>query len=355
MKIAIVTDTHFGVRNDNRIIADHINSFFDKQFFPYIDTMGIDHIIHLGDVCDRRKYINFVTSSQLEEHLIKPIHNRGINTDMIIGNHDCFYKNTNEINSMRQLYGHSFYNFNCYWEKPVERDYDGMKVLLVPWICDENYEVTMKAIEETDAQILMGHFEIQGFEMYRGAINHHGLSKDIFGKFDMVLSGHFHHKSTHGNISYLGSPYQMTWSDYNDPRGFHILDTETRELKFISNPCYIFHKLWYDDTTMSVNDITDLTFEKELTNSYVKVIVKNKSNPYLFDLWMNKLIDMGCADIKTVEDHMNLDIVDEDNLIDEAEDTLTILHKYVDSLEIRNHKDKVDNTVKSLYQEAMNL
>jgi hypothetical protein len=225
----------------------------------------------------------------------------------------------------------------------------------VPWICDENYEVTMKAIEKTDAQILMGHFEIQGFEMYRGAINHHGLDKNIFSKFDMVLSGHFHHKSTHGNISYLGSPYQMTWSDYNDPRGFHILDTETRELEFIANPCHIFHKLWYDDTTMSVNDITDLTFEKELTNSDVKVIVKNKSNPYLFDLWMNKLIDMGCADIKTVEDHMNLDIVDEDNLIDEAEDTLTILHKYVDSLEIRNHKDKVDNTVKSLYQEAMNL
>ena len=147
----------------------------------------------------------------------------------------------------------------------------------------------------------------------------------------------------------------MTWSDYNDPRGFHILDTETRELEFIANPCHIFHKLWYDDTTMSVNDITDLTFEKELTNSYVKVIVKNKSNPYLFDLWMNKLIDMGCADIKTVEDHLNLDIVDEDNLIDEAEDTLTILHKYVDGLDIRNNKDRVDNTVKSLYQEAMNL
>tara|TARA_R110000868_G_scaffold195324_1_gene441011 strand:- start:1409 stop:1849 length:441 start_codon:yes stop_codon:yes gene_type:complete len=146
----------------------------------------------------------------------------------------------------------------------------------------------------------------------------------------------------------------MTWSDYDDPRGFHILDTETRELEFIANPRNIFHKLWYDDTNMSVNDITDLKFQKELTNSYVKVIIKNKSNPYLFDLWMNKLIEVGCADIKTVEDHMNLDVMDED-LIDEAEDTLTILKKYVEGLEIRNNKSRVDSIVETLYQEAINL
>ena len=355
MKVAIVTDTHFGVRNDNRILADHIASFFDEQFFPFLDSHDITSVIHLGDVCDRRKYINFVTSDALENHLIKPLTERNIRADFIIGNHDCYFKNTNEINSMRQLYDHSKYNINVYWDKPVELDYDGLKVMLVPWICDENYDDSMKAMEKTDAQILMGHFEIQGFEMYRGAINHHGLVKDTFSKFDMVLSGHFHHKSSHANIHYLGTPYQMTWSDYNDPRGFHVLDTETRELEFIPNPNAIFHKLWYDDTDMNVNDVTELNFEKQLTNSYVKVIIKNKTNPYLFDLWMTKLQDMGCADIKTVEDHMNLDIVDEENLIDEAEDTLTILSKYVDSLDIRSHKDRVDNIVKSLYQEAMSL
>jgi hypothetical protein len=134
-----------------------------------------------------------------------------------------------------------------------------------------------------------------------------------------------------------------------------VLDTETRELEFVENPRNIFHKLWYDDTDMSVNDIADLKFEKGLTDSYVKVIVKEKNNPYLFDLWMNKLIDMTPADVKTVEDHMNLDVVDEDNLIDEAEDTLTILSKYVDALEIKNNKSRVDSIVKSLYTEAASL
>jgi len=354
MKIAIITDQHWGVRNDNKTLLDHQKSFYENIFFPTLRNRGITQIIDLGDSFDRRKYINFVTLQEAKKSFYNKIAEYEMTMNCIVGNHTTFYKNTNSVNTMVELFDNENH-LNIYWEKPVEKDYDGLKVLLVPWICDENYEVTMEAIEKTDAQILMGHFEIQGFEMYRGAVNHHGLSKDIFSKFDMVLSGHFHHKSTHGNISYLGSPYQMTWSDYNDPRGFHILDTETRELEFVENPRNIFHKLWYDDTDMSVNDIAELKFEKGLTNSYVKVIVKEKNNPYLFDLWMNKLIDMAPADVKTVEDHLNLDVVDEDNLIDEAEDTLTILHKYVDGLDIRNNKDRVDNTVKSLYQEAMNL
>ena len=354
MEIAIITDQHWGVRNDNKTLLDHQKSFYENIFFPTLRNRGITQIIDLGDSFDRRKYINFVTLQEAKKSFYNKIAEYGMTMDCIVGNHTTYYKNTNSVNTMVELFGNENH-LNVYWDKPVELTYDGLKVMLVPWICDDNQDVCVKAMENTDAQILMGHFEIQGFEMYRGTINHHGMDKNIFSKFDVVLSGHFHHKSSHGNIHYLGTPYQMTWSDYNDPRGFHVLDTETRELEFIPNPRWIFHKLWYDDTKMSINDISELKFEKELTNSYVKVIVKNKTNPYLFDLWMTKLQEMGCADIKSVEDHMNLDIIDEDNLIDEAEDTLTILSKYVDSLDIRSHKSRVDNIVKSLYQEAMSL
>ena len=97
------------------------------------------------------------------------------------------------------------------------------------------------------APIVLGHLELVGFEMFRGSVSTHGDSPDLFGRFDLVCSGHYHHKSDTGNIHYLGSHSQFTWSDYGDDRGFHILDTETKELEFVKNPYEMFAKVWYDD------------------------------------------------------------------------------------------------------------
>jgi DNA repair exonuclease SbcCD nuclease subunit len=354
MKIAIVTDTHWGTRNDNLVFSDHISSFYAQQFFPYIDRMGITTVFHLGDVCDRRKFINYATAMRLENDFIRPLYERKIDTYMVVGNHDTYFKNTNDINSLKQLYLHSKYteNMHIMWEQPVEYSFDGVKIVLCPWINQENYEKSMDILDKTQAQIVMGHFEIQGFEMYKGSINHEGMEKNIFNRFEMVCSGHFHHKSSFGNIHYLGAPYEMTWSDYDDPRGFHVFDTEKRELTFIQNENRIFHKLWYDDVKM---DVESIHIPESLRNCYVKVIVQNKSNPYLFDLYINKLQQIGCADIKVVDDHMHLDVFDEDTLIDEAEDTLTILRNYVDQLEIKSNKKNVETFITSLYSEAINL
>jgi len=353
MKIAIVTDTHWGVRNDNLVFADHISSFYREQFFPYLDRNNITTVFHLGDVCDRRKFINYATAMRLEEDLMRPLFERGITAHMVVGNHDTYFKNTNDINSLKQLYLHSKYteNINIYWEKPVELEFDGVKIVLCPWINQENYESSMSILKDTQAQIVMGHFEIQGFEMYKGSINHEGLEKNVFNKFEMVCSGHFHHKSSYGNIHYLGAPYEMTWSDYDDPRGFHVFDTEKRLLTFVQNNDKIFHKLWYDDSTM---DASDINLPETLKDRYVKVIVSNKTNPYVFDLYINQLQQIGCADIKVVDDHMNLDVFDEETLIDEAEDTLTILKNYIDKLEIKN-TSHVEKFMTELYNEAVNL
>ena len=68
MKIAILNDTHWGARNDNAAIAEHQIKFYREVFFPYLRENGITTIFHLGDVTDRRKYINFVTAKNLEDN-----------------------------------------------------------------------------------------------------------------------------------------------------------------------------------------------------------------------------------------------------------------------------------------------
>lgn len=355
MKIAIVNDTHWGARNDSPVFNEYFTRFWRDIFFPTLREKGVKTVFHLGDVCDRRKYINFVTAKSLEENFVRVCHEEGIELYMVAGNHDTYYKNTNDVNSLRQLYGTTSYdNLHIYWEEPVELDMDGCKIMLAPWICQDNYDKSMKAFQDTKAQILMGHFEIVGYEMDKGHLCDHGMDRKVFQKFDAVYSGHFHQPSSHGNISYLGAQYELTWSDYDQKRGFSIFDTETRTIEYIQNPLKLFHKIVYSDADMTIEDVANLETEG-LTNTFIKVIVQNKTNPYIFDLFLDRLQQASPADIKVVEDHQNLDMIDDDELLDEAQDTMTILKQYVDNLEIKGDKVKVEKFLQELYNEAINL
>jgi DNA repair exonuclease SbcCD nuclease subunit len=280
---------------------------------------------------------------------------RNLDIHVNIGNHDTTYKNTNDVNCMRELYDHTQYSGLKWYEDPTEVAIDGTKIAVLPWVCSGNYAESMKFIEETDAQILFGHLELSGFEMYKGAVNDHGMSPKIFDKFDVVCSGHFHHKSTRGNINYLGAPYEMTWSDYDDPRGFHVFDTETRELTFIQNPRKMFQKWFYDDASWpSFESIDGFAFE-EVRGSYVKVIVKNKTNPFWFDTYIDRLEKAGALDIQVVDDHLNLNLEDDSDIINEAEDTLAILRKTVDNIDSSVDKVKLSNFLSNLYAEALTV
>ena len=270
-KVAIITDTHWGARNDSQVFSNYFAKFYENIFFPTLEKRGIRTVIHMGDIVDRRKFINYKTLFQMRHHFFDACYGRYINLHMIIGNHDTFFKNTNSLNSMDCLRLHDDHQVHIY-EEPTEVDFDGLKCLMMPWICDETREQSLKAIQDTKAQILFGHLEVKGFEMHIGSFSREGVDANLFQKFDMAMSGHFHHKSDNGNIYYLGNPYQITWSDYKDPRGFHIFDTETRELEFILNPLEMFHKIYYDDDKMTLESIQNEDYS-EYKDCYVKVVV----------------------------------------------------------------------------------
>ena len=352
MKVALVTDTHWGARNDSRVFAKYFSKFWEETFFPYIDKHNIDHIIHLGDIVDRRKYINYVTADNLKTDFINPLKQRNIKFWCIIGNHDIYYRNSLEINALDQLYGVDK-NINLI-SNPKEITIDGCKLLLMPWICQNNWNDSWEAIKKSKSQIMMGHLELNGFEMYKGAVCETGLDLKEFSKFDMVLSGHFHHRSSSDNIYYLGAPYEITWSDYQDPKGFHIFDTQTRELEFIENPFNMFYKFMYNDSDMKIEDLDDIdlsTYE----NTYMKVIIQNKTNPYLFDLFVDRLTKVGVHNLQIIEDLFNLDIGNESDIIDEAKSTMEMLESYVEQIDTKVSKKKLKGLFQGLYNEALAL
>ena len=349
MKVALITDQHFGARNDSLHFLDFYEKFYDL-FFLELDDKGIDHVLILGDTFDRRKYVNFYSLQRAKKMFFDRLKTRDIKVYMLVGNHDTYYKNTNEVNSPELML--SEYDNVTIINDPQTIVVGEVKICMMPWICSENYESSMNELKNTEATICMGHFEIQGFQMYRGAPAEEGLDPGLFKKFDSVFSGHYHHKSSNRNIHYLGNPYELTWQDYDDPRGFHIFDLNSHELEFYKNPYKMFHKIVYDDKKEDIQTIQ----EKDLSaysSVYVKIVVINKTNPYLFDMFVNKLYQVNPIDITIAEDFTDIEEISDDD-IDQAEDTITILNKYVDNLTTDLDKAKLKTLFREVYVEALN-
>jgi len=357
MKIAKITDTHFGVRGDSQIFYGHFKRFYHELFFPYLDDNGIDTVFMLGDTFDRRKYTNHVTLDFAKEIFFDELARRNIDVHMIIGNHDTAYKNTNKVNSP-ELFLPEYTNITMYSSPKTIELKDGTQIAMLPWICPDNFEECMEFIEDTPAQILFGHLELAGFEMYRGAVIDHGFDYKLFKKFEQVYSGHYHHKSTKGNITYLGAPYEMNWQDYNDPRGFHIFDTQTRESTHIQNPFTLFHKIRYNDKNKSMTDILNFDFSKT-KGTYIKVVVEEKKEPYWFDLFMERLQQAEPHDVQVIDSVMLLEETTPNDVLDEAEDTLTIINKYLSqNISTEMNDDKVlslEKLLAELYEEALTV
>ena len=228
-------------------------------------------------------------------------------------------------------------------------------MLFLPWICDDNYEDSIHAIDHSTADICFGHLEIKGFEMHKGHMNEHGLDKEQFKRFEKVMSGHFHKKSDDGHIFYLGTPYQIYWNDDKCPKGFHIFDTETRELERIINPHTIFKKVYYDDSNGQDYNFNQI---KDLKDKYVKLIVVNKKDLYMFDKFVDKVLTESKAhDVKIIEDFSDLKAENVKNeIIENAQDTVTLLDSYVDELDVNNlDKNRLKTMLKGLYVEASNM
>jgi DNA repair exonuclease SbcCD nuclease subunit len=285
----------------------------------------------------------------MRKDFFEPLRDMKIDMQIISGNHDIYYKNSNEVNALDELLTDN--EFVHIINKPITMNMGGTAMLFLPWICDDNMNECMEAINKTPAQILFAHLELKGFEMHKGTYAEHGFSTDIFEKFDVVCSGHFHHKSSYQNINYLGNPWQTSWSDYGDTKGFHLFDLSTRELQFVENPYKLFNKLHYNDLDKSYEDVVNVDISA-LAGTYVKLIVSEKQNPYWFDKLVQRLEELPVLDVTVVEDHFNLNL-DDGEIIDQAESTLEILSKSIKNLGIKAEYEKpLENLLRTLYSEA---
>jgi hypothetical protein len=371
LKIALLTDLHFGMNDDPHFVENH-TKFLMEEFWPKIDAEGVNILIFLGDLVHRRKYIRYTTADALKkaffDQIAKRHHERQFRCDWIIGNHDLAYRELVSVSPAflleHECHVHTQATTLNYAEKLGERK-DGSsiwetspRICLVPWICKENKELIYKHLEKTDAKIIFGHLEIKGFEMNKGALNTElGEDQEFYAKFDKVYSGHFHHPSKHENIHYLGAATHQTWHDWKDERGFHIWDTGTNTLTFYENPFVMFEKIWYDDSKEGgmgqyAADVNNLDFS-HLKDKVVKVIISAKINPTLFDVFMTKIEEAEPAEISTVDDHLNMQLNDDAEIVEEGKSTIDIIRDFVKQANDVVNVEKLDNLVVELYNKSL--
>jgi DNA repair exonuclease SbcCD nuclease subunit len=341
MKIGIFTDTHYGAKKGSKHLHDYFELFYKNVFFPALEEHGVETVIHMGDAFDSRKSIDYQSLEWAKRVVFDPL--KKYQVHMIVGNHDCYFKNSNHVNSPELLL-QDYSNIKTY-SSPTNTKICGIDMTLIPWICSENYDETLKVIRKSKSKIAMGHLELKGFRVNKHLVmDEHGADPKMFDKFDKVFSGHYHTRSDNGKIFYLGNPYEMYWNDVNDTRGFHIFDTETLEHTPIDNPYRLFYNIYYEDTPYQTFD------SSEYVSKIVKVIVRKKSKPKDFERFIDKLYKIGIQDLKIVE---NFDIQENENfVIDEEENTISILNRYIDESECDFDKNIIKGIFEELYKQA---
>ncbi len=350
-KIAIITDTHFGCRNDSPIFFEHQKKFFSEVFFPYLRDKNITTVLHGGDLFEKRKQVNFLSLKHTREVFLDVIEEQNISLYITIGNHDVFFKNTNNVNSLQLLLQE--YKSIEIIDKPKILKIDSARIGIVPWITVENQEECMSFIKAKKCENLLGHFEINGFVMSIGQVCHNGLETTLFDGYDKVWSGHFHNASTGKNIQYLGAPYEMTWGEVSGEKGFWVFDTETKNMEFIKNPKHIFKTIVYHDgIDTDVEDFAD----QDIKDCFVKVKIQSKENHIFFEEVLEKITEQRPykMDIVEVSDYS----ITEDTLeIDDVNNIEKIMEDFVASLNDTGdiEKDKITSLLGELYKEGLRV
>ena len=345
MKVGIISDQHFGARKNSKLFHDYFLKFYNDVFFPTLEEHGITTVVDMGDTFDSRKGIDFSALSWAKNNYYDRLQEMGIKVHTIVGNHTAYYKNSNHINAVDLLLRE--YDNVIVYSEPTEVLLDKLNVLFIPWINQENEELSLNTIKKTSCRCAMGHLELQGFRVNRQILMEHGLESKLFEKFENVFSGHYHTRSDNGTVFYLGNPYEMFWTDVGDTRGFHIFDTDTLEKTPINNPFRLFYNIYYEDTNHQTFDT------REYENKIVKVIVRKKSDTKKFEKFIDKLYSAGVAELKIVENFQIQEFEDFEAF--ESEDTLSILNRYIEEAEVSLDKSIVQKMIQEIYQEACEL
>lgn len=331
MKVAIIGDLHFGARNNNYEVCKMMNTFFTKEFFPYLIENNIKNVVCLGDLLDKRQTIDFTISSYIKSIFFNFFEKNQINLYLILGNHDLYFRQAMTINGPSQIVGGN--KFIKIIDSPTKVIFGQKNFVMIPWICNENKEECLGFIRNNSSKknLCLGHFELQGFKLHGNTYAEKGVIETTeLDDYEYVFSGHFHSPSESGNVMYVGTPYELTWNDYGDTKRFICYDTDTETITEIPCKTKMYKKIFLTEETIKTTDM------ESLSKCHLKIIVPDTMDDKIVASFLNSVNNNASAlSVQTIKPLP----------INEGEDVSSLKVEVEDPMKIM--KDVLNNTIKN--------
>ena len=358
-KVILLGDLHYGARKASKIISNHQRQFFE-WFWKDIERHNTKDLIQLGDVTDNHGLVHSDSVVLMKETFLDKSQELGYDVKMLVGNHDISNKHSLDVNALTTIVKEFKYKNIEVIDKPIATTIGAAEavVCLFPWICRDNEEDTKRLLEvptKTKRKTYaFGHFEFKNFTFSEGITNETGIDPAEYKQFTHVLSGHYHCRSQLGNVTYIGTPYQLSWTDCGDVKGYHVLDLDTNELEFCPSPFSLYKKVYLD----LVDGVAVLSGDSNIKDTYVKLYISDsKITNEDRDKATKAILEEGIHDLEIVECFVHTYEGDIELDLDtvEFEDSRQILDRYVTSFESDEvNKEDLKNMLYRLYNKALN-
>lgn len=339
-KVCCIADMHIGV-HQNSMFWHETAIKWAQWLKQELVEKKIKDIFILGDVYHYRDEVAVNTM-----HVVNQILSiwKDFNIVILVGNHDAYYKDRADINSLSILNGKDGITVI---DKPATFTVFGKTLTFLPWGSNIN--------DLTKTDILFGHLEIESFKMNSFKLCDHGTkTSELLDKAKLILTGHFHLRDEriydNGKIIYVGNPYEMDFGDTGTTKGYYILDIPTSEYEFFENTVSPKHKKVTLTDIKSADEI-----KKTINNNIVKIIVDKKIDTDKIDTLIKKISTFSpfslSVDYSLYDDSIAID----DQNYDAAAgvDLQKTIEEFVNVLDIDDRKAVVDYCM-DLYKRAIN-
>lgn len=289
------------------------------DFFHYRDEIAVNTLHFATKVLDVWKDFNII---------------------MLVGNHDAYYKDKSDVNSLSILDG---WNNITVLSELSTADLFGRTTTFCPW--------GIKSSDIPESDLIFGHFEIKSFKQNMHKMCASGMSaSDLLEKTNLVVSGHFHLRDErvyeNGKILYLGNPFEMDFGDMDNKKGYYTLDFNTLKYEFTENKLSPKHKKIFLSDLAKAGKLTP-EIKKQFTNNFIRFVVDRNISADEIDIVLKKFMSLQPTNIN-VEYAINFSKyrIEDDTIKDfSGVDIPVAIEEFVNLLEIENKKEVTDYTM----------